>query len=145
MSPRPVPFPICDTDLVSSVFDALPLAAFVVDRDYCVVDFNVAGARLLERVPFAVLRLRGGEQVECVHSTGNGDDAPTEACQECVIGNFVREVFDAGRGTRKIGRIRLTRGGKASDLDFLVTVAPIPDDVEPLALLILDDLGNYQL
>lgn len=142
MSACPSPLPVCDTDLICSVFDALPLPAFVVDHEFCVIDFNVAGARLLERVPFALLRLRGDERVQCVHSTGTGDDESVDACHECVVGNFVREVFDFGKPVRKPGRLRLTRGGKTADLDFVITVAPIPDDAEPLALLILDDAGE---
>jgi hypothetical protein len=38
----------------------------VVDHDFNIIDFNLAGAKLLDRVPFAVLRLRGGGQLQCI-------------------------------------------------------------------------------
>jgi len=142
MSASPSPLPANDTDLLSSVFDALPIAAFVVDQEFCVVDFNLAGAKLLDRVPFALLRLRGGEQVQCIHSNEDTDGHTSGACDECVTGNFVREVFAEGLPVRKTGRIRLTRAGKESNLDFVVTVAPILDEQQPLALLVLDDAGE---
>jgi PAS domain-containing protein len=142
MSASPAPLPTPNTDLIANVFDALPLPAFVVDHDFNIVDFNLAGARLLDRVPFAVLRLRGGEQVQCIHSAEAADGAATQACEECIVKNFVREVFAQAQASRNTGRLRLTRDGKAADVDFLITVAPIPDESEPLALVLLDDAGE---
>jgi PAS domain-containing protein len=142
MSPSPSPLPAPNTDLIANVFDALPLPAFVVDHDFNVIDFNLAGARLLDRIPFAVLRLRGGDQLQCIHSIETAEGAATQACQECIVKNFVKEVFDEAKACRKTGRMRLTREGKPADVDLLITVVPIPDESEPLALLILDDVGE---
>ena len=142
MSPSTSQLPVPNTDLIANVFDALPLPAFVVDHDFNVVDFNLAGARLLDRVPFAVLRLRGGEHLQCVHSTETADGAATRACEECTVRNFTREAFAQAKACRNTGRLRLTREGKAIDVDFVMTVAPIPDESEPLALLILDDAAE---
>jgi hypothetical protein len=120
----------------------LPLPAFVVDHDFNVIEFNLAGARLLDRLPFAVLRLRGGDRLQCIHSVESAEGADTQVCQECIVKNFVKEVFDGAKACRKTERMRLTRDGKAADVDFLITVVPIPDESEPLALLILDDAGE---
>ena len=141
MSASPAQLHAPNTDLIANVFDVLPLPAFVVDHDYNIVDFNLAGARLLDRVPFAMLRLRGDDRLQCIHSIGNEGGA-TQACPECIVKNFVKEVFDNGKTCRKTERMRLTREGKAADVDFLITVVPIPDEPEPLALLILDDVGE---
>jgi hypothetical protein len=113
MSASPAQLPAPNTDLIANVFDVLPLPAFVVDHDFNIVDFNLAGAKLLDRVPFAVLRLRGGDQVQCIHSIETGDGDATPACQECIVKNFVKEVFDEGKACRKTERMRLTREGKA--------------------------------
>jgi len=143
MSASPSPLPAPNTDLIANVFDVLPLPAFVVDHDFNVIDFNLAGARLLDRVPFAVLRLRGGDRLQCIHSIETAEGAATQACQECIVKNFVREVFDEAKSCRKTAQMRLTRQGKAAaEVDFLITVVPIPDESEPLALLILDDVGE---
>jgi PAS domain-containing protein len=142
MSASASPLPAPNTDLIANMFDALPLPAFVVDHDFNIIEFNLAGARLLDRVPFAVLRLRGGEQLQCVHSVESADGAATEACRECIVNNFVHAVFGEAKARRNTGRLRLTREGQATDVDFLITVAPIPDESEPLALLILDDAAE---
>lgn len=138
-SPAPLPTPV--TNLIANVFDVLPLPALVVDHDFHVIDFNLAGAKLLDRVPFAVLRLSGGEQPQCVHSIETADDAPAKACPECVVKNFVREVVEA-KACRKTARLRLTREGAPAEAEFVVTVAPIPDEPEPLALLVFDDIDE---
>jgi len=141
MSASPAPLPSSHTDLIAHVFDVLPLPAFVVDRDFNVIDFNLAGARLLDRIPFAVLRLRGGDPRHCIHTIEAGEGTATQACQECIVKNFVRDVFDEAKSFRKTAQIRVAREGEAAaEMNFLITVVPIPDESEPLALLVLDDL-----
>jgi len=129
-----------NTDLIANVFDAMPLPAFVVDREFQIVDFNLAGARLLDRMPFAVLRLRGGDGLQCVHSSEQNGIA--EPCTECMVRNFVRDVFSQSKTRRSTRKLRLTHGGSTSEVSFVVTVAPIPDEAEPLALLLLDDAAE---
>ena len=142
MSASPSRFPTPQTDLIANVFDAMPLPAYVVDHDFNIIEFNLAGARLLDRVPFAVLRLGGGRQLQCVHSSETADGKATQACEECMVKNFVRDVFGKVESHRNTGRVRVTGEGSTVDMDFLVTVAPIFDESEPLALLILDDAAE---
>ncbi len=139
MSARALTLPATSTDLIANVFDALPLPAFVVDQEFNVVDFNLAGAKLLDRVPFAVLRLRGAAQQECIHSIETTECAVTQPCQECLIHNFLRPLLDEPTACRKSTRLRLNQDGKLVDAGFLITIAPIPDESEQLALLILDE------
>lgn len=131
-----------ETGLIANVFDEMPLPAFVVDRDFHIIDFNFAGARLLDRVPFALLRLRGCGRPQCIHSIETGDDADTQACRDCVGKNFVRDVLGETKACRKTGRLRLSADGKTTCMDFLITVAALDDDSERLALLILDDAAE---
>jgi len=142
MSPSPAALPAPNTDLFANVFDVLHLPAFVVDRDFNIIDFNLAGARLLDHVPFSVMRLRRGNQLQCVHSIDAGEDAAAEACPECIGKNFVREVFGQASARRNTGRLRLIKEGKPADVDFVITVAPVPDESEPLALVLLDDAAE---
>lgn len=145
MTASPSPLPATNTDLIANVFDALPLPAFIVDHDFNVIDFNFAGAKLLDRVPFAVLRPRGTDRLQCIHSIEAADGEATQACQECIVKNFVKEVFAEAQICRKIGRMRLTRDGQPpAGVDFLISVVPIPDESEPLALLVLDDVAELR-
>jgi PAS domain-containing protein len=142
MSASSAPLPARSTDLLASAFDALPLPSFVVDQDFNIIDFNLAAAGLLDRVPCALLRLRGGGPVECLHSIETEEGAAIAACQDCVVKNFVKEIFGQPSARRKTGQLRLKGEGGISDVDFLITVAPIMDDSEPLVLVILDDAAE---
>jgi hypothetical protein len=144
MSASTAQLPAPNTDLIANVFDAVPLPAFVVDHYFNIIEFNLAGAKLLDRVPFAVLRLRGGHHLQCMHSIESPEGGATGACQQCIVKNFVKEVFDEGKACRKIERMQLAREGMTAEVDFLMTVVPISDESEPLALMILDDVGELQ-
>ena len=50
------------------LFDAMPMPVFVVDKDVCIFDYNAAAARLLGKDKKLVIRRRGGEVLNCVHS-----------------------------------------------------------------------------
>lgn len=139
MSPSVSQLTAASTDLIANVFDALPLPAFIVDRDFNIIDFNLAGARLLDRVPGAVLRMRGCDRLQCTHSIETAEGAFAQACGDCIVKNFVREVFAEATASRSTKRLRLTSDGRVSDVDFLITVAPVVEDTEPLALLLLDN------
>ena len=129
-----------DTDLLANIFDVLPVPVLVIDKDVRIIDFNVATARLLESVPFAVVRQGAGETFACIHSSeAPGGCGHGETCHECVIRSSVREAFESGMACRKLGRMDLVRAGKAERFEFLVTAAPIPDESEPIALLMLED------
>lgn len=129
-------------DLIACVFDALPLAAFVVDPDFHIVDFNLAGARLLERLPHATLRLRGCDRPHCVHTIETDEDGGDQPCRDCIVNNFVRDIFEGIQAFRKIGRLRLNTAGKPAYADFLITVVPVEEDSIPLSLLMVDDVAE---
>jgi PAS domain-containing protein len=134
---------VYETDLLANVFDALPLPALVVDAEARIIDFNFTATRMLEQVPFAALRPGVGEALHCIHSTESlGGCGHSEACADCVIRNSVRDVFNHGKPSRKVARIALTRDGLQTRVDFLITVAQVPGESEPLALLILDDAAE---
>ena len=138
------PLPASDkTDFLASIFDALPIPALVVDSDVRIFEFNLAAARMLEKMPSAILHPSAGEALHCIHSTetpkGCGHSG---ACHDCVIRNSVKEVFGGGKPGRKLAHMSLIRDNQPADTDLLVTVASVPDEDEPLALLILDSVSE---
>lgn len=133
---------VYETDLLANVFDALPLPALVVDAEVRIIDFNFAATRMLEQGPCATLRPGVGEALHCIHTIGCLGCGHSEACVDCVIRNSVRDVFNHGKTGRKVARLTLTRDGRQTQVDFLITVAQVPDESEPLALLILDDAAE---
>ena len=69
--------------LSTTVFDALPFPAFVVDEDMRVLASNTAAASLLQTEPARALRQRGGEALKCINS--GGGCGKSEHCGECVL------------------------------------------------------------
>ena len=131
------------TDFLAKVFDALPAPALVVDPDVRMIDFNLEAARLIERVPFAILDPPAGQALACIHAAESpAGCGHAEACPDCPIRNSVREAFATGQVCRRIARIELARGGRNAAVDLLVSVAPIAGEAEPLALLVLDDAAE---
>jgi hypothetical protein len=131
------------TDFLASVFDALPAPALVVDREVRMIDFNIQAARLIERVPFAILRPPAGQSLACIHAAESPEGCGhATACPECPIRNLVREAFETGQTRRRMAHMELTRNGRSAAVDLLVSVTPIPDESEPVALLILEDAAE---
>ena len=95
-----------DTDFLANVFDALPMAALVVDSDLRIIEFNLAAARFLERVPFDAIRPAASQ------------------------------MFDSRGPERRTVAVESDR--------LLVTAAPIPDEFEPLMLLIVEDANLFR-
>ncbi len=134
---------LSETDFLANVFDALPIPVMVVDSDVHIIDFNLAAARLLERVPFAVLQPSAGEALQCIHSVESpGGCGHAQACQDCVIRNSVRDVLGGLHPGRRTGRFSLIRKGQPVDVDFLVSVSPVTGESERLVALILDDAAE---
>jgi hypothetical protein len=125
-----------------TVFDAAPVAMFVVDRDMGIIDFNLAAAKLTYPVVTEALRPVTGEVLRCVHANGGcGDSA---ACRTCVIQKSVRASFDGAHICRRAALMTLRQGGDPVNFEFLVTTAPFQDGQEPLALLALEDLTELE-
>jgi PAS domain-containing protein len=82
--------------LLRSVLDAMPLPVFVVDREFHLLDRNVAGQAFLESVGAGSVRQLRGDELHCL----NGLTAPAgcgsgPACPQCVLRRTVTE--SAGR------------------------------------------------
>jgi hypothetical protein len=109
----------------------------------CIIDFNLAAASLLKRVPGETVGQRGGEVLRCVHAAetpgGCGDAA---ACSDCTLRNSTKEAFSTGKTVRRVGRMDLTRDTKTTPVAMLVTVAPIESETESVALLMLEDMNE---
>lgn len=132
------------TDFHVTVFEAIPSPIFVVDREFSVIDFNTAAAKLPNSVVFNALRPRGGDMLNCVHADGVGC-GKAAACRGCGIQQVMREAFEGGYISRRATAIQLrTAGGGRESTDFLVTAAPFRDGREPLLLLVLENLTEIR-
>jgi PAS domain-containing protein len=127
-----------------TIFNAIPIPAFVVNGDMQILDLNDAAAHFCGQARSAVVTIRGGEVLGCLHSVdvpggcGRGD-----ACHSCIIRTSVVSCLKGQAVRRQIVNLQLAHGMVLTDLQVLLTVSPMPDEVEKLALLIVEDITEF--
>lgn len=125
-----------------TIFDAMPIPAFIVDDDVRIRDFNAAAGLLLAPEPLLALHRRGGEALHCINSEANGC-GHSVPCKDCVIRNSVSKALSGGCTHRQIHRTELRSGGsKSTVIDLLITASPLPGTEPGNALLILEDVSE---
>lgn len=121
-----------------AIFDAFPVAAFVVDNDVRIQDFNTTAEQLLGPEPAMALHRRGGEALHCIHAETNGC-GKAEFCCDCIIRNGVNRAFATQETHRERHHAKLRTKKGVTAIDLLVTVSLLPYTEEPRALLILEN------
>jgi hypothetical protein len=122
-----------------TIFNAIPIPAFVVNGDVEIIDLNVAAAQFCGQARNMVYRRRGGDVLGCLHAAdvsegcGRGPD-----CQGCVIRNSVALCLEGQIVSHRIVNLQLSHGLEVKELRAFVTASPLPDGSEKLALLIVD-------
>jgi PAS domain-containing protein len=125
------------------LFDAMPIPAFVVDKDMSILDYNAAAARLMGKNRRLVIRRPGGEVLHCVHFTkvpaGCGR-APT--CSDCVVRKSVRAASRGHRVVRRTAEMELVRKGRPTKVNLRVSCQPFTYGKSSFILLILEGLND---
>jgi hypothetical protein len=122
-----------------SLFDALPIPAFVVDSDVHILHYNTSASALLGADPKHALRMRGGDALNCIHAEAKGC-GHNDQCKHCVIRNSVQQAVAGGATQRQTHRAELRANGKTVAIDLLISATPLPDLDPPEVLLILEDI-----
>ncbi len=122
----------------STVFDALPFAAFVADSDVRILATNPAARRLLRGGDVSELRQRYGEALRCINSgDGCGKSA---ACTDCVIRALVTFAISGGEPARRRARLEYHDDGSVQQMYALVTASPLDYNSRRCALVCIENL-----
>ncbi len=125
------------------LFDAMPMPVFVVDKNMCVFDYNAAAVRLLGKNKKLVIRRRGGEVLNCVHSMeGPVGCSTTPSCRDCVVRKSVRSAARGRHVTRQWGEMELVRKGRTAKVKLRVSCQPFTYRKSSFILLILEGLND---
>jgi hypothetical protein len=133
----------CTTDIIKAVFDALPSAVFVVDRDVRIQEYNAPAAGLLIGDRMTIIKRRAGQVLHCLHS----NDVPegcgrAQFCEDCIIRNSVTKAFQGNRVVRLRAKMELIRDGYKMEIYALVTASPFHFQERPLVLLVIEDISE---
>ena len=122
----------------TTVFDALPFPAWIVDDDMRILAVNRASIRLLGEESDVVLRQRGGEFLHCVNSaSGCGKSA---RCPDCVLRGAARFAVAGSQPTRQRARMEIVDRDTVREMNALVTASPVVYEGANRALLCIEDL-----
>jgi hypothetical protein len=135
--------PIINTDqfYYRTILDAIPLAVMVVDDDLAIVDLNRGAEQFLSKTKEKVLRKRGGEALNCIHSTdvpegcGHGPQ-----CHACVIRNSVQKASGGDAVQRHPTNAEFVVGDAVRNTALLISTSPIRLYGKALVLLVLEDM-----
>jgi PAS domain-containing protein len=122
----------------TTVFDALPFPAWIVDDDMRLVAVNRASIRLLGEESDAVLRQRGGEFLHCVNSAG-GCGRSTK-CPDCVLRGAARFAVAGSQPTRQRARMEVVDHDTVREMHALITASPVVYEGANRVLLCIEDL-----
>lgn len=125
------------------LFDAMPMPVFVVDKDVCIFDYNAAAGQLMGKDKSLVLRRRGGDVLNCVHSLeGPRGCGTSPACRDCAVRNSVRAAARGRRVVRRSAQMTLLRNGKAAKVNLRVSCQPFTYGRSSFILLVLEGLND---
>jgi hypothetical protein len=122
----------------TTVFDALPFPAWVVDDDMRVLAVNRASIRLLGPESDVVLRQRGGEFLHCVNSR-DGCGKSTR-CPDCVLREATRFAAAGSGPTRQRTRLEVVDRDSVTEMHALITASPMVYEGATRVLLCIEDL-----
>jgi PAS domain-containing protein len=141
MPPEAPPARFVNDSFYRTILDAIPVPVFVVDDDVQIRDLNAAAANLIGLDQKASYRRRGGDVLHCLHATDVAEGCGRgPACQECAIRNLVTQCLTRQTITRKRVNLQVMRDSVHVDVHVLMTVSPLPDDGERLAILMIEDI-----
>jgi PAS domain-containing protein len=131
------------TEMFRTVFDAMPAMVFVVDEDVRIQEYNATAAELLAGKGKTILRHRGGEVLDCLHS----NDVPEGCgrapyCSTCVIRNSVTEASHGNTVIRRRAGMEIVRGRDIQRMHALITASPFLFKQRPFVLLAIEDLNE---
>jgi PAS domain-containing protein len=127
--------------ILSPVFDAIPSLIFVVDDDVRIQDYNAAASDLLSGQRETILKRRGGDVINCLHSkaTPRGCGC-SDFCDHCIIRNSVKEAFKGNRVVRRRSKMEIIRNEEKLEIYALITASPFLFENRQLVLLVIEDI-----
>ena len=132
-------------DFLLELLNAVPSMLMIVDSDVRIHHINTAMARELGLDRDAVFMTRAGDALRCIHAAkAPGGCGTAEACRDCVLRNSVTEAMEGQRVSRTCAKLELMAGNGATDVQLLISTAPISYEGKSFVLLALENITELK-
>ncbi len=125
------------------LFDAVPMPAFVVNEDVCILECNAAAVKLLAKDKQSLVGKRYGEALNCIHARevpeGCGHSLD---CGECTVRKLVRAAARNHGAVRHDAEMMFGQSGNRTNVNLRVTCQPFTYEQRKFILLILEGLKD---
>jgi PAS domain-containing protein len=125
------------------IFDAIPVAALIIDAELAVWDANPAATESLGGLPDLFARRLCGEVLRCVNAA-HAQCGTTHACHACVMRAAVKAAAGGSPTRRRVARMLLDGKDGPREAWFIVSAASLRLKGDGMALLMLDDVGQFR-
>jgi len=131
------------SDMLRSVFDAIPSLIFVVDDDVRIQEYNAAAARLLLAERDTILKQRAGDILHCLHTSETAKGCGHALfCKKCIVRNSVTAAIHGESIVRKRSKMEIIQDGKTIEIYALITTSPFHYKGKEFVLLVIEDISE---
>ena len=129
---------------LSSIFENVPVAMILVDRDRRVRKVNRSTVEFMDRPAEQMVGLRGGEALRCLHSLDDPKGCGFGPfCETCPVRRTVMATFETGESHFRVeAELPFDRAEKEELLTFLVSTAVIDNPEGRLVLVCIEDITD---
>ena len=138
---RPVTELLNSNDFLKNLFESLPCGVLIMDKERRVQAINNTLERTFGIHLSEVINRRGGEVLKCVHASATDKGCGySDECNDCRIRQTALEAISGRKIEKNRARVHLYIDNIETNLDFLISAAPLNHDGERLAIVILEDI-----
>lgn len=129
---------------IGSILNAVPYITLILNCYRQIIFGNRTFEEMLSiSDPGAIIGMRPGEVLQCIHSTTEpGGCGTAESCRVCGAVNAVLECLEKGRTTHNDAGICVKNGEYTTDLDLSITANPFSFREERYVIVTIVDVSD---
>jgi PAS domain S-box-containing protein len=125
---------------LAAIYDHMPTIMLLLDEDCRLRKANSAAARFFGKSAEALIGLRLGEAIDCLHSK-EGECGSSANCGECIIRRHAEETYSSGQSHRQVeARFSPAASHEGGVLYFLLSTDLLSLDDKRCVLVSLEDI-----
>ena len=129
-----------DIGIYNTIFNEMPIIAFVVDEDVRVKATNLEAKKVIDS-SLGIYDKRGGEVLKCVNSTTHASGCGHSLeCKNCIIRNSIGKAKEGSKTFRQQSVLKFKKATGDILFHALITSTPFSYNEENLFLLMIENV-----